>query len=101
MVFQQRVKKRSSVRQIRWDFSPTRNMTRLHDGLALSYVKLFQYPKCAYGPYCYLNPIKNGVYILEEVSYFNYLVSVTAGGPESPRAHVVKFYGRLQLIRSV
>ena len=20
-----------------------------------------QYPKCAYGPYCYLNPIKNGL----------------------------------------
>ena len=25
-----------------------------------------QYPKCAYGPYCKLNPIKNGVYILVE-----------------------------------
>ena len=23
-----------------------------------------QYPKCAYGPYCSSNPIKNGVYIL-------------------------------------
>ena len=36
--------------------------------------------------------------------YFNHsthLVSVTAGGPESPRAHAAKFYGRLQLIRSV
>ena len=30
------------------------------------------YPKCAYGPYCYLNPIKNGVYtyILVEVSFY-------------------------------
>ena len=28
------------VRQIRRDFSPTRNMTRIHVGLALSYVKL-------------------------------------------------------------
>ena len=32
---------------------------------------------------------------------FNYLVSVTAGGPESPRVHVAKFYGRFRLIRSV
>ena len=34
---------------------------------------------------------------------FNYLVSVTASGPESPRAraHVPKSYGRLRLIRSV
>ena len=31
--------------------------------------------------------------------YFNYLVSVTAGGPG--RAHVAKFYGRLRLIRGV
>ena len=30
----------TSVRQIRRDFSPTRNMTRIHVGLALSYVKL-------------------------------------------------------------
>ena len=29
-----------------------------------------QYPKCAYGPYCKLNPIKNGVYILVEVSFY-------------------------------
>ena len=29
-----------------------------------------QYPKCAYGPYCLLNPIKNGVYILVEVSFY-------------------------------
>ena len=27
-----------------------------------------QYPKCAYGPYLKFNPIKNGVYILVEVS---------------------------------
>ena len=27
-----------------------------------------QYPKCAYGPYRLFNPIKNGVYILVEVS---------------------------------
>ena len=32
--------KLSSVRQIRRDFSPTRNMTRTHVGLAPSYVKL-------------------------------------------------------------
>ena len=32
--------KLTSVRQIRRDFSPTRNMTRRHVGLALSYVKL-------------------------------------------------------------
>ena len=33
---------------------------------------------------------------------FNYLVSVTAGGPVSPpRAHLAKFYGRLRLILSV
>ena len=31
-----------------------------------------QYPKCAYGPYCELNPIQNGVYILVEVSFLNY-----------------------------
>ena len=31
----------------------------------------------------------------------HYLVSVTAGGPESPRAHVAKFYGQLRLICSV
>ena len=29
-----------------------------------------QYPKCAYGPYCKLNPIPNGVYILVEVSFY-------------------------------
>ena len=33
--------------------------------------------------------------------HFNHLVSVTAGGPVSLRAHVAKFYGRLQLIGSV
>ena len=32
--------KLTSVRQIRRDFSPTRNMTRMHVGIALSYVKL-------------------------------------------------------------
>ena len=32
--------KLTSVRQLRRDFSPTRNMTRMHVGLALSYVKL-------------------------------------------------------------
>ena len=26
------------------------------------------YPKCAYGPYRKFNPIKNGVYILVEIS---------------------------------
>ena len=35
------------------------------------------------------------------ISYFNYLVSVTADEPESPRAHVAKFYGGIQLICSV
>ena len=46
-----------------------------------------QYAKCAYGPYCKLNPIKNGVYILVEIFflYFNYLLSVTTGAPESTR----------------
>ena len=34
-------------------------------------------------------------------NHFTHLVSVTAGGPVSLRAHAVKFYGRLQLIRSV
>ena len=29
-----------------------------------------QYPKCAYGPYCLLNPIQNGVYILVQVSFY-------------------------------
>ena len=31
-----------------------------------------RYPKCAYGPYCLLNPIQNGVqvYILVEVFLF-------------------------------
>ena len=49
-----------------------------------------QYPKCAYGPYRLCNPIKNGVYILVEVFFLNlnYLVSVTAGGPVSPRGHM-------------
>ena len=32
--------KLTSVHQLRRDFSPTRNMTRMHVGLALSYVKL-------------------------------------------------------------
>ena len=27
-------------------------------------------PECAYGPYCYLNPILHGVYILVEVSFY-------------------------------
>ena len=27
--------------------------------------------KCAYGPYCKLNPFKNGVYILVEVSFYS------------------------------
>ena len=35
-------KKLTSVRQIRQDFFPTRNMTRIHFGLALSYVKLLR-----------------------------------------------------------
>ena len=45
-----------------------------------------QSPKCAYDPYRKFDPIKNGVYNLVEVSVlnFNYLVSVTAGGPVSP-----------------
>ena len=30
-----------------------------------------QYPKSAYGPYCELDPNKNGVYIFKEVSFFN------------------------------
>ena len=35
------------------------------------------------------NRFKNGVHILVEVSlYFDYLVSVTAGDPESPRGHM-------------
>ena len=29
-----------------------------------------QYQKCAYGPYRELNPIKNGVCILVEVSFY-------------------------------
>ena len=29
-----------------------------------------QYPKCAYGIYCKLNPIKIGVSILREVSFY-------------------------------
>ena len=29
-----------------------------------------QYPKCANGPYCWFNPIENGVYILVEVSFY-------------------------------
>ena len=29
-----------------------------------------QYLKCAYGPYYKLNSIQNGVYILEEVSFY-------------------------------
>ena len=29
-----------------------------------------QYPKCVYGPYCLLDPYKNGVYILVEVSFY-------------------------------
>ena len=29
-----------------------------------------QYLQCAYGPYCKLNPIKNDVYILVEVSFY-------------------------------
>ena len=33
-----------------------------------------QFPKCAYGPYCWLNPIQNGAYILIQV-YF--LISTT------------------------
>ena len=34
--------------------------------------------------------------------YFNYFVSVTAGGPVSPQGHMLsEFYGRLMLIRSV
>ena len=44
----------------------------------------------AYDPYRKFDPIKNGVYNLVEVSVlnFNYLVSVTAGGPVSPRGHM-------------
>ena len=36
-----------------------------------------QYPKCAYGPYRSFNPIKNGVYILVEVSIW--IESVSRG----------------------
>ena len=49
-----------------------------------------QKPKCAYGPYRLFNPTINGVNILEVVSIlkFNCLMSVTAGGPVSPRGHM-------------
>ena len=45
-----------------------------------------QYQKCTYGSYFKVNPIENAVHILVEVSvlYFNYLVSVTASGPDNP-----------------
>ena len=36
-----------------------------------------QYPKCAYGPYCKLNLIQNGVYILVEVSFYTRTSLVT------------------------
>ena len=39
-----------------------------------------QYPKCAYGPYCSLNPIGNGLYILEAVS--SYIIDI------DPRSHI-------------
>ena len=46
-------------------------------------------PECAYGPYRKFYPIKNGVYILEEVYInFNYTVSVIADWPVSPRGHM-------------
>ena len=31
---------------------------------------IVQYPKWAYGSYCLLDPIKNGVYIWVEVSFY-------------------------------
>ena len=48
------------------------------------------------------NPIKNGVYILVEVSIFQLLAGCHCWWTrESPRAHVAKLYDRLRLSRSV
>ena len=64
---------------------------------------MLQYPKCAYGPYCKSNPIKNDLYILIEVSFYisttwRLSLMVERG---VPRAHVTKSYGLLRLICNV
>ena len=67
-----------------------------------------QYPKCAYGPYCYLTGDEGSVPEMRIWSilltqsdlkwrihlstslllYFNFLVDVAAGGPVSARGHM-------------
>ena len=51
-------------------------------------------------------PIKNGVYILVQVSFYIFILHVLGEchclwTREFPRAHVAKFYGQRRLIRSV
>ena len=48
------------------------------------------YPKCAYGSILFIKSgLKWCIHLGKSIfSHFNYLVSVTAGGPRSPRGHI-------------
>ena len=52
---------------------------------------MVQYPKCAYGTYTKFNPILNGVYILEEVSFLNYPHSAQKLPCNQTYTHLSKF----------
>ena len=48
-----------------------------------------QYPKCAYGPYQIDSDLEWCIHLSRSLFLsFNYLVSVTAGGPRSPQGHM-------------
>ena len=63
--------KRTSVRQIRRDFSPTRNMTRVHVGLALRYVMLFTF-------------LMENIYVQFDGSVYQQLVGIPMGSICAP-----------------
>ena len=67
------------------------------------FVQFWEHQKCAYDPYCKLNPFGNGAYILVEVYFYIQLLAECYcwWTRKSPRAYVAKFYGRLLLIRTV
>ena len=62
--------KHTSVRQIRRDFSPTRNMTRMHVGLALGYMKLL------------LSSWK--IYLCNLMAWYQQIVGITMGNNCAP-----------------
>ena len=64
--------KLTSVRQMRRDFSPTINMTRMHVGLALSYVKLL------------LSSLKKKIYVQFDGMVYQQIVGIPMGTSCAP-----------------